>query len=134
MAIKKLYLKSTTFNEFKKWCDENKNRLNYGYVTDEALKVVYDHYVKRDLKIQGDNLKMSCNDNERISSYSSYGSKPTRDDFVWEMFHEIWCKTEWAVRCGSDERCGGYSYVISEFGKKKTKELVNAGSSCLKIA
>ncbi len=127
--MKEMMLNETSTQEFINWCNENKNRVEHRKATDEALKVVYNHYVKNGLKVKGKSLSMSLNDNVVFSHYTEPLDKmPTRDEFVFEMFHEVWCKTLWAVRNCSDESCPAYSYALSTFGKKTLKEINEASA------
>lgn len=119
-------LRETSFIEFWNWCQENKyQRLcELPYMTKNRLEIIYDYCVKHNLKCEGRRCIVTWKGNEFISSYSQpLEYIPTRDDFVWNMFHDIWCKTEWAVRCGRHETELGYSSVKSEFGIKIIKEL-----------
>ena len=76
------------------------------------------------MKCSGPRCTVKWKGNEFISSFSeNLNYIPTRDDYVWCMFHEVWCKTEWAVRCGKHETELGYSSVKSEFGIKIIREL-----------
>ncbi len=128
MIIKELSLKETSFEEFKGWVNENKNRHNYKYVTDKALRIIYDHYRKdkNELIVSGQNLYMTCGGefNQKLSE--PLEEEVTRDDLVGCLFHEIWCKTEWAMRCGRDPMALGYSSVQGTFGTKIIKELKQA--------
>ena len=116
----------TTFDEFVAWCKENKREW-YNYMTIPRLRIIYDYCCKHKMKCTGQNLRVSWKRNEFISSWSEpCRTTITRDMYVWEMFHDVWCKTEWAVRCGKDEQELGYSSVLSEFGNDVIKSLKEA--------
>lgn len=115
-------LSETTFDEFILWCKENKHNW-YNYMTIPRLKIIYDFCVKNGMECSGSRCRLKWKDGEELCYYSEpLDYKPTRADFVWTMFHEVWCKTEWAVRV-LRENSGGYSYVESDFGKKIIKSL-----------
>lgn len=119
-------LKETSFEEFWSWCNKNKyQRLcELPYMTKARLKIMYDYCVEHNLKCEGLRCTVTWKGNAFISAYSEpLEKKPTRDDFIWNMFHEVWCKTEWATRCGRHEAELGYYSVKSEFGIRVIKEL-----------
>lgn len=119
-------LRETSFTEFWNWCQENKRERfkELPYMTYNRLKIIYDYCVKHKMKCSGPRCTVKWKGNEFISSFSEpISHTPTRDDYVWNMFHEVWCKTEWAVRCGRHETELGYSAVKSEFGRNIIKEL-----------
>lgn len=119
-------LSETTFDEFVAWCKENKSEW-YTYMTIPRLRIIYDYCRKHKLKCAGQNLHVSWKRNEFISSWSEpYHGKITREMYIWELFHDVWCKAEWAIRCGSDEMALGYSSVKSEFGMDIIKALREA--------
>ena len=116
-------LRETTFDEFYEWCKANKHEW-YAYMTIDRLRIIYDYCVKHHMKCTGRNLRVSWKGNEFISSWSEPCHEPiTREMLVWELFHDVWCKTEWAVRCGKSEAEIGYSAVISEFGRDTIRRL-----------
>lgn len=118
-------LSETSFDEFIHWCTDNKPHWHTErqYVTVPKLRVIYAYYCKHNLKCKGRNCTV-YKGNEWVSSYSQpLDHNPTRDDLVWNLFHEVWCKTEWAVRCGTSETALGYSSVKSEFGLPIIKAL-----------
>ena len=119
-------LRETSFTEFWNWCLENKGqRMNeLQYVTHDRLKIIYDYHVKHGLQCKGRRCRVTWKGNTFLSSFSQpLDHIPTRDEYVWEMFHMVWCQTEWAVRCGRHETELGYSAVKSEFGINIIKSL-----------
>ena len=94
------------------------------YVTHDRLKIIYDYHVKHGLQCKGRRCRVTWKGNTFLSSFSQpLDHIPTRDEYVWEMFHMVWCQTEWAVRCGRHETELGYSAVKSEFGINIIKSL-----------
>lgn len=119
-------LSETTFDEFVAWCKEHKHEW-YNYMTIPRLRIMFDYCVKHGLKCEGNRLRVSWKNNEFVSSLAEpLGHKAKREDFIWDLFHEVWCKAEWAIRCGRSEMELGYSSVVSEFGKKTIEALREA--------
>lgn len=119
-------LSDTSFFEFIEWCKANKKEW-YTYMTVPRLKIIYNYCCEHKMKCTGRNLRVSWKGNEFISSWSEpCCTEITRDMYVWELFHDVWCKTEWAVRCGRHETELGYSAVKSEFGLSIIKQLKEA--------
>lgn len=118
-------LSETTFDEFINWCEDNKKHWHTEtqYITIPKLKVIYDYYVKNNMECKGNRCTITVNNEWNSNFTEPLDYEPTRDDFVWNMFHEVWCKTEWAVRCGTSETALGYSSVKSEFGLPIIKAL-----------
>lgn len=123
-------LSETTFEEFIDWCKENKKHWSTErqYVTIPRLKVMYDYFVEHGMECKGRRCHVTVKNKTGYDSYFTQPLEyePTREDFVWNMFHEIWCKTEWAVRCGRHETELGYDAVKSDFGMKIIKALKEA--------
>ena len=123
--MNQLKLSETTFEQCVDWCERNiKWWEATQYVTVPRLRIIYDYCVKHGLICKGRKCSVSWKGGEWISSFSQpLEYEPTREDFEWNLFHEVWCKTEWAVRCGRHETELGYESVKSEFGMPIIKEL-----------
>lgn len=123
-------LSETTFEEFIDWCKENKKywSTERQYVTIPKLKVMYDYFVEHGMECKGRRCHVTVKNKTGYDSYFTQPLEyePTREDFVWNMFHEVWCKTEWAVRCGRHETELGYDAVKADFGIKIIKALREA--------
>lgn len=123
-------LSETTFEEFIDWCKENKKHWSTErqYVTIPKLKVMYDYFVEHGMECKGRRCHVTVKNKTGYDSYFTQPLEyePTREDFVWNMFHEVWCKTEWAVRCGRHETELGYDSVKADFGIKIIKALREA--------
>lgn len=122
-------LSETTFQEFWDYCTKPNafpaTSHAWDYVTKEHLHIIYDYMSKHKLKCNGRNLLttfkgefLSC-----LSACNPLEYDPTREDMASNMFHEVWCKTEWAVRCGLDKAALGYEAVLHEFGMSTIKAL-----------
>lgn len=123
-------LSETTFEEFLDYCEREKKywHTERQYVTVPKLKIIYDYFVKHGMECKGRKCHVTTKNN---SGYDSCFTEPleyepTREDFVWNMFHEVWCKTEWAVRCGRDPQEIGYDAVKADFGLAIIKALKEA--------
>ena len=119
-------LSETTFQEFIDYCKREKKNW-YVYMTIPKLKIIYDYCVKHNLKTEGQRMRTTWKGNEFISSFSSpIELKLTRDDYADNLFHEVWCKAEWAIRCSRSETELGYSSVRDVFGMATIKALKEA--------
>ena len=120
-------LSETTFEEFVDWCEENKKywHINRQYVTIPKLKIIYDYYVKHGMECNGRKCHVTVKSGIGYDSHfvEPLEYEPTREDFVWAMFHEVWCKTEWAVRCTKTPQEIGYDSVKADFGTAIIKAL-----------
>jgi hypothetical protein len=118
-------LSETTFEEFIDWCKTNKKHWSTEtqYVTIPKLKIIYDYFVKHNMECKGRRCTVAINGKWNSSYTSPLEYEPTREDFVWNMFHEVWCKTEWAVRCSRTPQELGYDAVKADFGMKMIKAL-----------
>lgn len=118
-------LSETTFEEFIDWCKENKKHWSTErqYVTIPKLKVMYDYYVKHGMECKGRKCTITIKGKWNSSFSQPLEYEPTREDFVWNMFHEVWCKTEWAVRCSRSPQELGYESVKADFGMPIIKAL-----------
>lgn len=126
-------LSETTFSEMKEWMSDPTKfyyrRMNeLPYMTWSRLKIIYDYCVKHGMTCSGPRCTVKWKGGEFICGFSEdLMYKPKREDFVWNMFHEIWCKTEWAVRCTQSEMELGYESVKAMFGLETIKALRKAG-------
>ena len=120
-------LSETSFDEFIHWCTDNKPHWHTErqYVTVPKLRVMYDYYVKHNMECKGNRCTVTI-DGKWNSNFTEPLEKVSRDDFVWNMFHEVWCKTEWAVRCTQSEQELGYESVKGNYGLKFIKTLKEA--------
>lgn len=119
----------TTFDEFLNWCQENKKHWSTErqYITVPKLRIIYIFCANHDMRCEGQRCRVTWKGNEFISQWSEpLDHKANRDDWVWSLFHEVWCKAEWAIRCGRDPQELGYESVKSEFGIRIIKELKEA--------
>lgn len=121
-------LSETTFQEFVDWCKENKKHWSTKcqHVTIPKLKIMYDYFVAHNMECKGRKCTVTIGGKWNSSFSSPLEYEPTREDFVWNMFHEVWCKTEWAVRCSRHETELGYDAVKADFGMKVIKALKEA--------
>lgn len=121
-------LSETTFNEFINYCEEEKKHWHTErqYVTVPKLKMIYDYYVKHDMECKGNRLTITIDGKWNSSFSSPLEYKPTREDYASNLFHEVWCKAEWACRCSRSETELGYDAVKGEFGLKMIKALKEA--------
>ncbi len=125
MKINQLSLSETSFDTFYEWCKTNKTSW-YPYMTAARLHIIYDYYVKHNMTCKGNKCTVTI-DGKWESAYSEpLDHSPTREDFEWNLFHEVWCKTEWATRCSRSETELGYDSVKSEFGMAIIKALKEA--------
>ena len=121
-------LSETTFQEFVDWCKENEKHWSTErqYVAIPKLKIMYDYFVAHNMECKGRKCTVTIGGKWNSSFSSPLEYEPTREDFVWNMFHEVWCKTEWAVRCSRHETELGYDAVKADFGMKIIKALKEA--------
>lgn len=125
----KTTLKDTTFNQFFKYCEENKKLDNYAYINKNVLEIVYKFCCKQNLRVEGIKCRMFWDIEKECISYISnfLNSTPTEESVAHleSLFHEVWCKTEWAARCLTRDTFGKDS-VKSTFGNKTCKEILAA--------
>ena len=114
-------LTETTFEQFFEYCKANKNF--YPYINKERLRIIYEHMKKRNLICEGSRLTITYNGEWQSSFTEPLEHKPTKADFEWNLFHEVWCKAEWAIRCGIDEMSCGYEAVKAMFGMKTINQI-----------
>ena len=122
-------LSETTFDQFLNWCEEEKEywHTEREYITIPKLKVIYDYCVKYNMQCKGVRCTVTWKRNEFISCFSQpLEYQPTEKDFIWNMFHDVWCKAEWAIRCTKTDRELGYESVKADFGIQTIKELKEA--------
>ena len=114
-------LSETTFDEMKSWMSDPtkfyyRRMQELPYVTWDVLKIIYDYMSAHGLDCSGSRLRVSWKGGEFISAFAEpLGRKATREDFIWGLFHEVWCKAEWAARCGRSPQELGYESVKAEF-------------------
>ena len=123
-------LSETTFQEFVNWCKDNKKHWSTErqYVTIPKLKIMYDYYVKHGMECKGRKCHVTVKNGTGYDSYFTepLEYEPTREDFVWNMFHDVWCKAEWVIRCSRHETELGYEAVKADFGMAFIKALREA--------
>lgn len=120
-------LKDTNFKEFLGYVNTAKDRHGCYYVSDAVLYTVYDFCIRHHLRCEGRSLTVRWDlDNEPISHLSAgywLDHQPTREELSEELFHEVWCKAEWASRCSRDKMELGYESVKAEFGSTTQKKI-----------
>ena len=115
-------LSETTFEQFIDWCKETKSNW-YTYMTIPRLRVIYDYCAKHKMQCKGSRCRVSWKNNEFLCEFTQPLSIVHRDDLLWSLFHEVWCKAEWAIRCSKTDQELGYSSVKSTFGMSTIKSL-----------
>ena len=117
-------LSETNFDQFVNWCEENKKQWSNEtqYVTIQKLRVIYEWLAAHNLKCEGNRCRVSLG-RETISYYTEPLKNLTEEDLLWNLFHEVWCKTEWAVRCTRTKEELGYNAVKYELGLSTIKKL-----------
>lgn len=130
--MKRLKLSDTTFDEFwayaTKPCCFPATSKAWRYVNREQCRIIYDEMAKHGLRCEGRSLRTFYKG--EVISYISAGwqlnNEPTREELANNMFQEVWCRTEWAVRCGRHPQELGYESVKCDFGLKVIKQLNEA--------
>ena len=121
-------LSETTFSQFINWCEENKEYWHpeRQYITIPKLRIIYDYCVDHNLKCEGNSCIVTWKNNEWISNWTIPEPKVTKEDLIWNLFHEVWCKAEYAIRCSRTDNELGYETVKADFGLRVIKELRRA--------
>lgn len=95
-----LYLNESMWNEFVDYFHERKNRNkslenNYDYMTEEKVKLIFDQMIKKKLKI---NEVGKVTDTDGFISEFCEPEVLSQNELVEWLFHEVYCKAEWACR------------------------------------
>ena len=124
-------LSETTFEEFAQWVASEGNawRRNdrYDYMIPAKVKIIYDYCVNHGMKCEGNRMRVTWKRNEFLSQFTEpIIPAPTETDYKNNLFHEVWCKAEWAIRCTKSTDSIGYESVKGEFGLPIIKQLREA--------
>ena len=123
-----MYLSETSFEQFVAWCKENKKHWDTEtrYITIPKLRIIYDYCREHNLKCEGNRCTITWKNNEWISAFTYPEKNVTKEDYIWNLFHEVWCKAEWIIRCSKTDKELGYESVKAEVGIKTIKKIREA--------
>lgn len=109
----KTNLKDTTFNQFFKYCEENKKLDNYAYLNKNILEIVYNICCMQNLRVEG--IRMFWDAEKECVGYISNFLNNAPEESVAHLealFHEVWSRAEWIARRLNRDSFG------KEFSKK----------------
>ena len=124
-----VYVKDLSKERFLQYAEQRKkrgmddNKYHYSYMTKGRLEWMFDFYSKKKMKSSGAKQLVTINGefSSQISSPVDPRETDTFEAHEANLFHELWCKCEWAGRI-VDKETEFLSSVYSEYRKKKTEE------------